>query len=214
MKTLLKILLLFALAFGVTLLVMKWKDRGAAPAEPLSTIEIGEAKATVERLESGSRSGEVRVDASALRSLLMASLAGSKSGRVVLENSIDVRAAIGDGQIEAGVVLATAGLEENLSGSGDEKLERMAAILDWLPGDGVFVGARGVPVVRDGAVSIDTTTLELQIGPVKVSPEELATKINLSSERLAEELRLAIDGVTFESLQIEDETLVLGTRTD
>jgi hypothetical protein len=212
MKTLLKILLLFALAFGITLLVLKWKSRQEGLVVVLSPIEIAEAREVVERLESEARQGNVRLDASTLRRLLMASLADSKSGRVVLDNSVGVRASIGDGKIEAGVVLSTAGLAEKLEGGQDEKLDRLASILEWLPGDGVFVGARGVPVVRDGALSIDTATLELQLGPLRVTPEELADKINLSSERLAGELTLRVDDVILESARVEGETLVLRTR--
>ena len=209
MKTLFKVFLLFALAFGVTLLVLKWKYRDQEQGAVLSPVEISEAKEAVERLEAEARSGDLRVGASTLRRLLMASLAESKSGRVVLDNSVGVRASIGDGQIEAGVVLSTVGLEEKLQGAEDENLDRLASILEWLPGDGVFVGARGVPVVRSGKLSIDTDSLELQVGPLKVTPEELADRINLSSEKLAEELTLGIDGLSFESAQVEGETLVL-----
>ena len=212
MKTLLKILLLFALAFGITLLVLKWKNRDQESVVVLSPIEITEAKEAVDRLESEARRGDLRVDASTLRRLLIASLADSKSGRVVLDNSVGVRSSIGDGQIEAGVVLSTVGLEEKLQGAEDENLDRLVSILNWLPGDGVFVGARGAPVVRDGALSIDNATLELQVGPLKVTPEELADKISLSSERLAEELTLQIDGLSFESARVEGETLVLQVR--
>jgi hypothetical protein len=212
MKTLLKILVLFGLAFGVTLLVLKWKDRDQEPAGELSPIEITEAKEAVERLESEARRGDLRVGASTLRRLLMASLADSRSGRVVLDNSVGVRASIGDGQIEAGVVLSTVGLKEKLQSAEDENLDRLASILEWLPGEGVFVGARGVPVVRGGALSIDAASLELQVGPLKVSPEELADKIDLSSERLAEEVTLRIDGLSFEGARVEGETLVLQVR--
>lgn len=211
MRTLVKVFLLFALAFGVTLLVMKWKERRDEPIEVLSPIEISEAQAAVDRLESEARGGEVRLEASTLRRVLIAALADSRSGRIVLENSAGVRASIEDGQIEAGVVLSTVGLEDTLEGSADENLERLAKIIEWLPGDGVFVGARGVPVAEDGALTIDVATLELQVGPLKVSPEELAERINLSSERLADELRLEIDGVRIESARVEGETLVVET---
>jgi hypothetical protein len=214
MKFLLKILLLFVLAFGVTLLVLKWKSRDQAPAELMSPVEIEEARESVRRLESEAGEGELRIDASTLRRVLTASLAESSSGQLVLENSVGVQASIEDGQIEVGVVLSTDGLEQKLEGTDDENLTRLASVLEWLPGDGVFVGAKGVPIVRDGALSIDSATLELQVGPLKVSPEDLAERINLSSDRLAEELLLGIDGVSLESVRVEGGTLVLGTRAE
>ena len=76
----------------------------------------------------------------------------------------------------------------------------------------MFVGARGLPVVRDGQLSIDTATLELRLGPLEASPEELADKIGLSSEKLADELLLGVDGLIFESVQVEREELVIQTR--
>lgn len=211
MKTLVKVLLLFALAFGVTLLVMKWKSRDDEPPAVLSPIEISEAQEVVAGLGDRARGGEVRLDSSTLRRLLIASLADSKSGRMVLENSAGVRASIEDGQIEAGVVLSTVGLQEKLEDSGDEKLLRLATILEWLPGDGVFVGARGVPIVRDGALGIDSESLELQLGPLELAPDELAERIDLSSERLAEELRLELEDLRFESVRVDGEELVVQT---
>jgi hypothetical protein len=214
LKLVLKVLFLFVVAFGLTLLFLRWTGRDKPATTPLTVAEIGAAQAAVDQLEIEARRGEVRLGSVELREILVASLAGSKSGRTVLENSTDVRTSVKDGSIEAGVVLATAGLSSRLQGSGDRNLERLAKVLEFMPGDGVFVGARGLPVVRDGQLSIDTATLELQIGPLEVSPEELAERIGLSSDKIAEELLLGIEGAIFESVRVDGEALVVGTRPE
>lgn len=214
LKLILKVLFLFVLAFGLTLVYLKWTGRDDPAGTPLSSEEISGARAAVEQFEIEARRGEVRLTAADLREILMASLATSKSGRTVLENSTDVQASVVDGRIEAGVVLATTGLSERLEGSGDRNLERLAKVLEFMPGDGVFVGARGLPVVRDGQLGIDTSTLELRIGPLDVSPEELADRIGLSSDKIAEELLLGIEGVVFQSVRVDGKTLLIETRAE
>jgi hypothetical protein len=211
--TTLKVFLLFVVAFALTLAVLKWSGRSRPAAVPLTASEIGDARAAIETLKRDAQRGEVSLGATDLRDLLVTSLADSASGRRVLENSVEVRASVREERIEAGVVLATEGLSQKLEGSGDRNLERLASILELMPGDGVFLGARGVPVVRDGQLGLETASLELLLGPLTVSPEDLVDKIGLSSERIAEELLLGVDNLSFESVRVQDETVVLETRT-
>jgi hypothetical protein len=209
----LKVFLLFVVAFALTLAVLKWSGRSRPAAVPLTASEIVDARAAIETLKRDAQRGEVSLGATDLRDLLVTSLADSASGRRVLENSVEVRASVREERIEAGVVLATEGLSQKLEGSGDRNLERLASILELMPGDGVFLGARGVPVVRDGQLGLETASLELLLGPLTVSPEDLVDKIGLSSERIAEELLLGVDNLSFESVRVQDETVVLETRT-
>jgi len=213
MKNALLLLVLVAVVFGTTLLVLRWIGRG----EKVSRIDLeteiersGTVAAEVAAELATSDASELALDADKLRALLLSQISRSSSGRRLLDAARGFEVRIGKGRIDVSLMLAIDTVRVEVD---EPRVESAIRFLRMLPGDELRLGVRGKPAVRDEELGLESEGLELLLGPLEVDAGDLEKTLGASVEEIVDGLRVQIGGRPLESVTVDGSRLVLGLRS-
>lgn len=214
-RKLLALILLFAVAFGITLVVLRWQGgRGRGETDSL-VIQVEEAREIVAGLTGRgvrTRAADLNLETEQIRALLLVELSDTSVGQRLLAGSRELRVDLYDDRMEVGLVLAVARIEESLAGLGGADVERVLRLISLIPGGEVFLGIRGEPTAHAGRLGLEGETLELVLGPLSLPVEDIESRVGVTASELSRRLVLAVGDLDLESARVADGRLVLQVR--
>jgi hypothetical protein len=209
MKNALLLLLLFVVAFGMTVVLMRWRPTSERGDALDVAAESAAARAVAERIAAASGDAdvsEITVRESELRALVLDALVASSVGSRLLEVARGLEVRLDDGDLRVEILLSTAEIGESLTG---EAIDSLLGLVRLVAGQDLRLGVRGRPAVQAGELGFDPEGLEILIGPLSLDADDLEDQVGIDSAEIADGLSLAIGDRRLRGVRQADGALVL-----
>lgn len=196
-----KILLLaavFAVALGATLFYLS-RPASSARLASWDGPRVGTGDA---RYRPASVSGsEVRVGEADLNTLVRRALEDSEDGRRALDLSKELRTEIVEGRVEIGVVINLSEIPpEELTDEERAHIAQVTRFLPFLGEQDLYIGVSGVPVARDGQVTVDRD-VKVKLAFLSLPIDEMGELFGVDTAPFRQELFLDLS--PFKAREVE-----------
>ncbi|MDH3255475.1 MAG: hypothetical protein OEM62_10815 [Acidobacteriota bacterium] len=223
MKKIVVCLGLFALGFAVTLAITRWRATApfdtAPPVGPALVDELVEAGDVLAAFRgemvgsaSAGRVATVRLDDSALRSVLLAAIGRSAAGHRVLDGMRRMDVGIGRERLEIDLELDSAVLTGELSDAAGDAVQLLVKVAGLASGGDFGLELSGVPEARNGKLGLAPETLEVRINRVRLPITRLAERLRTSPASLEQSIFFEIEAVHVDDAYLENGRLILRGR--
>lgn len=129
---------------------------------------------------------------------------------------LNVHTTIESGKIETGTVVNLSELP--ISQGNSKQQAAMAKVIDKLPfakNQDIYVGLSGTPTIDNGKLTLGENP-EVKIGNLSFTVAELANKLGVSQEKLAQKLNIAVEmgQLKLDNMEVKDDRVIVKGSVD
>lgn len=182
-------LLLLALVFaGALVATLFYLSRPTASTRGWRGARVGTTGALYR--PSQVTGSEVRVGEQDLDTLVRRALADHEDGRRALDLAKEVRTVIDGGRIEIGLLVNLAELpRDELTDKERETVDQVSRFLPFLGSQDLYVGVSGVPLARDGLVTVERD-VRIKLAFLSLPIDEMGELLGVDIEPFRQQLFL------------------------